>query len=185
MLVKTIKAYWNLTWNFLCRLREMKSNPDPFGIELGTSSIDDAMRILMTQTKVEEGGVNAYSEGLMLKSNGDGLQIENLREITFIFDKEEKFCALLLVFKKEIMNHAFRNLLNILRKKYEVEEICCPPVGTAYARLGFGGCTIELDSPHFSSFLELRYATKSFMKQFMLMNNFENVSQKPYRDQPY
>lgn len=65
-------------------------------------------------TQLEDGGMNQYSGGKMLKGDGKGLRIDGLSEIVFIFDTTDKLASVLMTLPKgedfgDLQNGNFAN----------------------------------------------------------------------------
>lgn len=98
----------------------------------------------------------------MLKGDGEGLGIEGLSEVTFIFDKSDKLAGVLMTLPKD----SFRQTLKALSGKYKLEQKEVPFVGNASARLRQGDSIIELDAPHLSFAMSVVYLTNTLKQAF-------------------
>ncbi len=58
--------------------------------EIGTSSINDVSNELIKKTKVERAGINKFSGGQMLETDGSSYDIDGLQSVTYIFDENSK-----------------------------------------------------------------------------------------------
>lgn len=143
------------------------NNPAPFGQELGAATYAQVKSSLGAQSSLTDAGINAYSGGKMLKGNGEGLGFEGLSAITLIFDKSDHLAAVLMTLPKgEMGNGNFKKVLAMLKGKYKVVTEQVPFVGNCYARLKQGNSIVELDAPHMSFTMELRYLTQDLLAVF-------------------
>jgi len=125
----------------------------PFGLPVGSATLQDVKQTLGPKTKLENAGLNKWSHGPMLKSNGAGLGIESLQSAYFIFSPQEKLIGVLLTLPKE----RYASVKNSLRSKYKLISAQEPFVGNQLARFRDGEITIEASAPHMSFEMELTY----------------------------
>ncbi|WP_152555797.1 hypothetical protein [Ferriphaselus sp. R-1] len=156
-------------------------NAAPLGLELGVVSYAQVKQQLGSKTVLSAAGTNQYSGGRMLQSDGAGLEIEGLSEITFIFDRTDKLAAVLMKMPKgdgmgDLESSNFKRTLNTLAAKYTLDEKRVPFVGDAYAKLHQGDAIIELSAPHMGFGMELRYFTTSFDKAFRQQSSNERAA---------
>lgn len=137
------------------------ANVAPLGLELGVATQDQVRRALST-SQLEDIGINAYSDGVMLKSDGANLGIEGLNTITFIFDDKKRLAGVLMNMGK----HKFDEVHGHLAKKYRVRDKNIPFVGNSYVRYSQGASIVELDAPHLSFEMEVRYLTNELVSRF-------------------
>lgn len=155
----------------LLSLPALAANPAPLGLELGVTSLAQAKQTLGGKTRLADAGTNAYSGGKMLKGDGAGLEVEGLSEITLIFDKSDKLAAVLMTLPKQegmgdLQNGVFKKTLATLSAKYKLVEKRVPFVGDSYAKFRQGNSVIELDAPHLSFNMSLRYLTNDLQAAF-------------------
>lgn len=155
----------------------LAANAAPLGMELNVATYAQVKQQLGGKTSLSDNGVNKYSDGKMLQGNGDGLGIEGLSEITFIFDASDKLAAVLMTLPKD----SFQQTLNALSKKYKRIEKQVPFVGNASAKLQQGESVIELNAPHMSFEMSLHYLTKSLKQAFTQQASSEHEAQEKIR----
>jgi len=136
-------------------------NAAPLGFEISVAKLADVRAQLGDRTTLKAAGTNKFSGGPMLVSNGAGLGIDGLQEITFIFDEEEVLQGVLLTLPKR-----FRPTFETLRKKYKVVSQRIPFVGDAHARFSQGASAIILDAPHLSFEMSLHYLSDRLLATF-------------------
>lgn len=149
----------------------LAANAAPLGLELGAATQAQVRQKLSDQTHLEDGGTNQYSGGKMLKGDGEGLGIDGLSEIVFIFDTTDKLAAVLMTLPKgegfgDLQNGNFTKTAKALAAKYKQVEKRQPFVGNAHAIFRQGDSVVELDAPHMSFTMALRYMTNALRKTF-------------------
>lgn len=149
----------------------LAANAAPLGLELGVATQAQVRQQLNGQTQLEEAGTNQYSGGKMLKGHGEGLGIDGLSEIVFIFDTSDKLAAVLMTLPKgegfgDLHNGNFTKTAKALAAKYKLVEKSQPFVGNARATFRQGDSVVELDAPHMSFTMALRYMTQALQKAF-------------------
>jgi len=149
----------------------LAANAAPLGLELGVATQAQVRQQLDGQTELEEVGINQYSGGEMLKGDGEGLGIDGLSEIVFIFDTSDKLAAVLMTLPKgegfgDLHSGNFTKTAKALAAKYKQVEKSQPFVGDARATFRQGDSVVELDAPHMSFTMTLRYMTQALQKTF-------------------
>jgi hypothetical protein len=149
----------------------LATNAAPLGLELGVATQAQVRQQLNSQTQLEEAGTNQYSGGNMLKGDGEGLGIDGLSEIVFIFDTGDKLAAVLMTLPKgegfgDLQAGNFTKTAKALGAKYKLVEKIQPFVGNARAIFRQGDSVVELDAPHMSFTMTLRYLTQALEKTF-------------------
>lgn len=176
-----MKLYLLLTTLFIILFTtsaKAEENPMPFGLELGKTSITSAKAQLAGKTTLLDGGVNQYSGGTVLVSDGQGLGFEGLKQATFTFDKNGILIAVVLILPKTGMQHeGFNKILGMLKGKYKLVQKEVPFVGDAYAKFTQGNCSIELSEPHMSFDISLMYITNE-MKRAIYQKSQQESSAK-------
>lgn len=153
------------------------NNPAPFGLELGVATYAQVKSDLGSQTRLNDMGVNAYSGGKMLKGDGEGLDFEGLSAITLIFDQGDRLAGVLMTLPKgEMGNGNFKKVLAMLKGKYKLVSERVPYVGNSYAKLKQGNSIVELDAPHLSFTMQLRYLTQDLLAAFNAQSNQERAN---------
>lgn len=156
-------------------------NAAPLGLELGVASYAQVKQQLGGKTTLSDGGTNQYSGGRMLEGDGEGLGIDGLSSITFIFDRADKLAAVLMTMPKsngfgDMENGNFKKTLKALSAKYKLDEKRIPFVGDAYAKLHQGDSIIELSAPHMGFGMELRYVAVALQKAFLQQSSKERIA---------
>jgi hypothetical protein len=137
------------------------ANVAPLGLELGVASIEQ-VKARLGNSPVENTGINAYSNGPMLEGNGNGLDIEGLQKILFIFDSKNKLAGVVMT----MADHHFDEVYQYLASKYPVNTRQIPHVGDRYVRMRQGASLVEISDPHMSFEMEVRYLTNTFQATF-------------------
>ena len=148
------------------------TNATALGFELGVATYSQVQKQLSGKTSLSDGGINAYSNGRMLKGDGSGLGIDGLSEITFIFDHSYRLAGVLMTLPKQngmddMNNTRFRQTLATLSKKYHLVKKDVPFVGDSYAEFRDGNSLIELEAPHLSFTMTLIYETDALHDAFV------------------
>ena len=144
------------------------------GFEIGVSTLEEVTANLKAQTRVEDAGINSYSSGRMLRTSGAGFSIDGLQRVTFVFDDKNKLAAILMMIGK----HRFDPVLKSLSTKYKVSSKQIPLVGNKFASFKTSDSVIELDAPHLSSEMELRYVKIELMNKFVRQSQQEKNEKK-------
>ena len=103
-------------------------NAAPMGFEIGVATIEQVKASIGSKTALQDGGINAYSDGHMLKGEGKGLDVAGLQRILFIFDSKGVLSAVRMTLAKD----GFRTMAGQLRGKYKVNAQQLPFVGDAW-----------------------------------------------------
>ena len=106
--------------------------------------------------------MNRYSRGIMLEGPGQGLGIDNLSEVLFVFDEQDKLVGVRMTFPKSPLDQNFESLLGYLSAKYPLVSKQIPFVGNKSARLKQGDVVIEAYAPHLSITMTILYMTTGF-----------------------
>jgi hypothetical protein len=159
------------------------ANAAPLGMEIGVATLAQVKQQIGNKTKLVDAGVNKFTGGRMLVSNGLGLDVEGLSTITLIFDTKEKLAGVLMQLPKgsglgDMKNGSFQKTLTTLSGKYKLVEKRVPFVGDAYAKLKQDDSIIELDAPHLSFVMELRYMTNDLQKTYMQQSASEKSTKE-------
>lgn len=152
----------------------LAANAAPLGMELNVATYAQVKQQLGGKTSLSNNGVNKYSGGKMLQGNGDGLGIEGLSEITFIFDASDKLAAVLMTLPKD----SFQKTLSALSGKYKLVDKQVPFVGNASANLQQGESVVELNAPHMSFEMTVTYMTKSLKQAFTRQASYERATKE-------
>ena len=98
----------------------------------------------------------------MLRTDGASYEIEGLLGVMYIFDTQGKLAGVIM----EMEKGRFASVYQFLRQKYKVSSERRPFVGNQYARFNPADAIIELDAPHLSFEMEVRYLRNDLMKKF-------------------
>lgn len=147
------------------------TNAAPFGQELGVATYAQVKQQLSGKTHLADAGTNKFSSGKMLQGEGDGLGIDGLSEVTFIFDRTDKLAGVLMTLPKE----SFKSTLKALSAKYALVSSEVPFVGNASAKLKQGDSVIELNAPHLSFTMEVMYLTNGLKQAFQRQSSSERA----------
>lgn len=130
--------------------------PKPLGVPLGTS-VEDVQKAL-PHTRLEKTGISAITNGLILETDGTGLDVEGLRHVVLVFDADKRLDAVQMRMDKD----AYDRVFGYLRKLYPLKSNQAPFVGDRKAVFADQGWRIELAAPHTSFDATATYMTKPF-----------------------
>lgn len=157
----------------LCNLAAQAGTP-ALGFEIGVSSAEQVKASLVKQTRVIDGGTNKYSGGVMLKTDGSAYEIEGLNEVLYIFDDQKRLAAVILSMDQGRFEPVYQALAN----KYKVSTKQRPFVGNQFARFKTPDTVIEMDAPHMSFAMEVRYVRNDLMAKFNTQSSAESDAKK-------
>lgn len=152
----------------------LAANAVPFGQELGVATYAQVKQQVGDKTDLSDSGTNKYSGGKMLQGSGEGLGIEGLSRVTFIFDHADKLAGVLMTLPKE----SFKPTLKALSAKYKLLSSEVPFVGDASAKLKQGDSVIELNAPHMSFTMEVLYLTNGLKQAFQQQSSNERAAKE-------
>lgn len=132
------------------------------GAEIGVTTSEQLRRTLSSNTAIQDRGVNQYSGGRMLATDGSSYDIQGLSAVLYIFDAQGKLAGVIMDMDKE----RFASIYQLLRQKYKVRSERRPFVGDQYARFKPADATIELDAPHLSFTMKVRYLRNDLLQKF-------------------
>ncbi|GAB1394618.1 hypothetical protein MASR1M60_27820 [Rhodocyclaceae bacterium] len=142
-------------------------NAAPLGVEIGVATLEQVKKDIGGRTRLSDAGTNVYSEGPMFKGDGTGLEIDGLSEILFIFDKANKLAGVVMTLPKGGMgSENVRKVMGMLGEKYKTVQKNIPHVGNAYGKFKQGASVVEVDAPHMSFTMEVRYLSDAFLASF-------------------
>ncbi len=154
--------------------REPSANAAPLGLEIGFANLAGVKHKLGGMTNLESVGTNEYSEGPMLRSSGEGLGVDGLSQLLLIFDKDNVLVGVVMTLPK-----APKDVLQKLSEKYQVVDNRIDAfMNNGYARLGKGESLIEIDAPHLSFTMEVRYLTQKLMADYQQKSAAANAKQR-------
>lgn len=148
------------------------ANAAPFGQVLGVATYAQVKQQLGSKSNLSDAGTNKYSGGKMLEGDGNGLGIDGLSGVTFIFDRADKLAGVVMNLPKE----SFKPTLKALSAKYKLVDSEVPFVGNASARLRQGDSVIELNAPHLSFTMEVLYLTNGLKQAFQQRASSERAA---------
>lgn len=158
----------------LLPLAAWAANVAPLGLEVGVADLATVKNKLGGQTRLREDGINKWTGGPMLKGDGEGLGIDGLQEILFIFDPQRKLQGVVMTMDKG----RFGDVRGFLKAKYETVREVVPFVGNAYARYRSGDSIAEIDAPHLSFSMEVRYLSNALLKHYQAASAEEENRRK-------
>ena len=153
-------------------------NAAPMGLELGIATVGQVQKEIGGKARLEDGGTNKFSGGRMLKGDGEGLGIEGLSEIVFVFDAGDRLAGVVMTLPKGPFNDNFRRVMAMLDGKYRVAAKRVPSVGDSYAKYRQGDSVVELDAPHLSFEMSLRYLTDRLLSDFEKKSAAEKIEKR-------
>ncbi len=139
----------------------------PMGLALGEV---DKTTILKSfpNAKFSENGINKWTGGPMMYASGAYFDIDDLQDVQFIFDQNERLQCVIMRFPKgDIKKENFDKIKNIMDRKYKLVQQQIPYVGDKYARYEFNDMIVELNAPHLSFTMEVTYSTKAFRDSYL------------------
>ncbi|MCG5525865.1 hypothetical protein LRB11_13135 [Ectothiorhodospira haloalkaliphila] len=128
------------------------------GMTIGESTPQDVQNAF---NGVNQSGVNRFSHGPMLSTNGD-VGVRGVKETLFIFSQDERLVAVMM----EMPKHRFDDIFDALAAGYVLENAQRPFVGDRSAEFRQGDVSIQLNAPHLSFDMSLLYAKDAFLEQF-------------------
>lgn len=134
----------------------------PLGFTIGKANRQTVIAGLKGKTRLTDKGTNRYSRGVILEGSGQGLGIDNLSEVLFVFDEQDTLVGLRMTFPRNPWDRDFENLLGYLQEKYPLVRKEIPFVGDKSARLKLGDVVIEAYAPHLSFTMTVLYMTMGF-----------------------
>ena len=110
----------------------------------------------------------------MLRTNGSSYEIEGLNDVLNIFDDQQKLAGVIMNMNK----NRFDTVYQAVSKKYKVASQNRPFVGNQFARFKTPDSTIEIDAPHLSFEMGVRYIRKDLLQKFNSQSTAEAESKK-------
>jgi len=137
-------------------------NAEPLGLELGVVNYSQVERELGSQSALTQTGINKFSNGRMFSAEAESLGIDGLNQVGLIFDQSDILVGVILTMRKDP-----RGVYKTLSGKYKtVTNRIDNFMNNGYAKLAKGDSIIEVDAPHMSFVMEVRYLTKGFQAAF-------------------
>lgn len=145
------------------------------GFEIGASTLPQVKsQLAKQQAKIQDAGTNKFTGGSQFKTDGGGYDIESLKEVFYIFDKEQKLAAVMMNMSKDRFDEIFK----FLAGKYKTTAKQRPFVGDMSARFKAKGVTIELVAPHLSFDMQANYIRDDLYQQFNAQTTQETQQKK-------
>jgi hypothetical protein len=151
------------------------------GFEVGVSTLDQVKATLSKKTQVKDTGINKWSNGPMIKTDGSSYEIEGLDSVLYIFDEQETLMGVLMDMNKA----RFKSIYELLSKKYEVRTQKRPFVGDQFARFESPDGIIELDAPHLGFQMQVRYLRSDLVRMFNSRSEDENKAKKKREEEQF
>jgi hypothetical protein len=151
------------------------------GAEIGVTTVEQLRQALSKNTQVQDQGLNRYSGGQMLRTDGASYEIEGLSEVLYIFDTHGKLAGVLMEMEKS----RFASVYQFIGQKYKVSSERRPFVGDQYARFKSSDATIEIDAPHLSFKMEVRYLRNDLLQRFNADSAKEKAAKKKSEAQKF
>ncbi len=144
------------------------------GFEIGVSTVDQVKTTVAKQTIIKEQENNKWTNGPQFHTDGSAYEVRGLKDVMYIFDDQKKLTAVILTMNKD----SFDSVLEAVSAKYKVVSQQRPFVGDQYAKLKSKDSIIEIDAPHMSFTMEVRYIRDDLMKRFNEQSAAEEQAKK-------
>lgn len=144
------------------------------GFEIGVSTVDQVAKDLAKVTSVSDSGTNKWSGGPMLKTDGSSYKIDGLQDVLYIFDEQKKLTGVIMTLNKS----RFDSIHQFLSSKYKVQNQQRPFVGNQFARFKTTDAIVEVDAPHMSFEMEVRYLRNDLLQKFKNQSQAEANSKR-------
>lgn len=139
------------------------------GVEIGVTTPGMLRKALDGHVRLEDRGVNKWSGGDMLRSGGAHFDVDGLQQVDFIFDPKGLLCAVLMAMDKD----SFDDVYQAVSLKYTLQREQRPFVGDRFARFATGDGIVELDAPHLSFELSVRYLRRDLDEEYQRRSRAE------------
>jgi hypothetical protein len=149
----------------------------PLGLEIGVADLATVKAKLEGQTRLTEAGINKWTQGPMLKSNGEGLDVEGLKEITFIFGQDEKLDGVIMILDKDRL----KEVTAALGKKYKKVRENIPFVSDALALYRQGDSIVRVEAPHLSFVMQVLYLSNRLQEAFEKGSRAEEAERRRHQ----
>ena len=142
-------------------------------VEIGVSTVDQVRRAAAAAGKVQELGTSNWTNGVILGVDNPDLGIDGVTNVIYVFDQAGKLAGLEMTMpsaknRQDLKKGRFDEVAGMLASKYKQTKKVRPFVGDSFARFSAPDTIIELDAPHMSFDMKLRYMTPAFVQ---LMNS--------------
>ena len=161
--------------------REPAVNASPLGVEIGFANLEGVRQKIGAQTKLIDNGINAYSHGKMLASDGTGLDVDGLSNITFIFDENNVLQGVLMTLPKKA-----KEMHASLSKKYKVASNKIDSfMGFGNAKYIKGDSSILLNAEHLSFEMDINYLSNRLLSDFNRQSSADNAANKKKQENKF
>jgi hypothetical protein len=152
----------------------MAENARPLGLEVGVATLVQVQKQIGPQTRLNPTGTNKYSGGKMFEADGSGLNIDGVKSVVFIFDQADVLAGLLVTMPKDP-----KSLVKTFSSKYKlVNNKVDGFMNFGTAQFAKGDTVIDIDAPHLSFDMEVRYLSKRLRDAFMQQSNAETAAKQ-------
>lgn len=149
-------------------------NASPLGLEVGVTTLAQVQKQIGGQVRLQSMGTNKYSGGKMLEADGAGLNVDGVKNATFIFDTSDVLVGVLVTMPKDP-----KSLVNTFSGKYKlVSNKVDSFMNYGSAQFSKGDTVIDIDAPHLSFDMEVRYLSKRLRDAFMQQSNAETTAKQ-------
>jgi hypothetical protein len=153
------------------------ADASPFGQVVGKSKSAELKNL--KNCHFENSGINKFTNGQMVKTDGACLEVDGLKEGMFIYSQDDTLQGVILTFNKS----SFEQVNASLSKKYPKKvKSSMPFVGDKYVEYKDGTTTIDISSPHMSFDMEVKYISESLYKSFRQSTAQEKKQKSNKRD---
>lgn len=147
------------------------------GFELGVSTANQVKAELSKSSNLEEPLVSGLTGGAYLKTDGTGYDIDGLNNVAYIFDKNNVLGAVIINMSKI----RFNDVYDAVSRKYKLEAAQRPFVGNQFAKFKSNDAVIEIDAPHLSFEMDVRYI-RNDIKKMSIQQAAEDERKKVKKD---
>ena len=142
-------------------------------VEIGVSTVAQVRQAAAAAGKVQNLGTSSFTNGVILGVDNPDLGIDGVTKVIYVFDQAGKLAAVEMTMPsikndQDLKKGRFDEIAGMLASKYKQTKKVRPFVGDSFARFAAPDTIIELDAPHLSFEMKLRYMTPAFVQ---LMNN--------------
>ncbi|HYG87219.1 MAG TPA: hypothetical protein VD978_13255 [Azospirillum sp.] len=170
--MKLFRALCTLLLVFFASSATADNMPKPLGIPLG-ATVDEAQAVL-ADSPMSETGISTYTKGPIFTVSGVGLNVQDLQQVTLIFDKERRLAALQMTMSAGGFGKpGYDRVLGYLKSQYPLKSNANPSVGNKFSLFETKDARVELDAPHMSFDMTVTYMTKAFHRVFIQTTNAE------------
>ncbi len=149
----------------------------PLGFVVGKATLKEVKAKVPASAKLSLVSTHSNTGGPVFKAQGGAFDIEDLKEVWFVFDEREALVLTALTMDK----NGFDRIYQTLAGKYRLVRKDIPFVGDKYARFEQGDVVIEIDAPHMDFTMTLSYITAALKRQ-VEQGTREKAAQKKKRE---